>query len=300
MSEKPKKLCRCGCDRAPVWPRRNWFSQECVDRYLLAKDQGYFRKKVGERDNGICAECQLNTEELEGKYRTASLRARSFLYARLYNRPYEPKNQEERIAIEWLAITDQRYPWARRAYQNHVSFWQADHIHPKHLGGPGTLENAQTLCLGCHYAKTARQRGLVMVPDQRPASITVTVPEVKHGKPAIAVDLRQPAGSLQCGQTCVAMITKRDREEVCRAINRFTETKPKHLAAALERYGFKLEPYRSGPPREWIDTAICAQKFNSGALHWVVWHRGRYYCPTRGTIDLTNAKITRHFEVKKA
>jgi 5-methylcytosine-specific restriction endonuclease McrA len=36
--------------------------------------------------------------------------------------------------------------------------WQADHILPVHKGGGGcTIDNFQTLCVGCHKRKTVRQ-----------------------------------------------------------------------------------------------------------------------------------------------
>jgi 5-methylcytosine-specific restriction protein A len=136
-------VCSCGCGRTPKPPRQNWFSQECVDRFLMQNRQSFFRAKIYERDRGICATCQLNTEELEAKYSSA-------------------KRRSDKTAAAWLQQIDVKHPWARRAHEQNLSFWQADHIHPRHLGGEGTMENGQTLCLGCHFQKTARQRGLIL------------------------------------------------------------------------------------------------------------------------------------------
>ena len=42
---------------------------------------------------------------------------------------------------------------------------EVDHKHPLHLGGdPWRLDGLQTLCRGCHLAKTRRERGTLAPP----------------------------------------------------------------------------------------------------------------------------------------
>ncbi len=51
-------MCRCGCGREiEKGRRRSWFSQECVDLYLIENDPAFARRKVYERDQGVCARC---------------------------------------------------------------------------------------------------------------------------------------------------------------------------------------------------------------------------------------------------
>lgn len=117
-----RKLCAfCG---TPVPPRRHrWCSDDCVERYLIAKgDQNAARRWCWSRDFGVCQLCRLDTvepHELQGMY-------------------------------------GQQIP---RAHMNHrAGKWDADHTIPIVEGGAFARENLRTLCRPCHQRETAALR----------------------------------------------------------------------------------------------------------------------------------------------
>ena len=117
----PRGTCRwCGGPVAP--PKRTFCSDACVHEWRIRSDPGYVRECLWKRDHGICAHCGLDT--------VAEARER---YEGRHSRPY-PEH------------------WGKRGP------WDADHIHPVHLGGGECgLEGYQTLCKDCHKAKSARE-----------------------------------------------------------------------------------------------------------------------------------------------
>ena len=117
----PRGTCRwCGGPVAP--PKRTFCSDACVQEWRIRSAPGYARECLWKRDHGICAHCGLDT--------VAEARER---YEERHSRPY-PEH------------------WGKRGP------WDADHIHPVHLGGGECgLEGFQTLCKDCHKAKSARE-----------------------------------------------------------------------------------------------------------------------------------------------
>ncbi len=63
-----KGKCRW-CMKPVPKGRFSWCSQACVDDALIRTQPGYARKKVEERDKGVCAECGLDTRALENSLR---------------------------------------------------------------------------------------------------------------------------------------------------------------------------------------------------------------------------------------
>ena len=134
-AQVPRGTCRwCGGPVAP--PKRTFCSDACVHEWRIRSDPGYVRECLWKRDHGICAHCGLDT--------VAEARER---YEERHGRPY-PEH------------------WGKRGP------WDADHIHPVHLGGGECgLEGYQTLCKDCHKAKTAREAAAraAAVRDPQPA-----------------------------------------------------------------------------------------------------------------------------------
>ena len=98
----------------------------CVAEWKLRTDPAFLRKKVFERDRGVCALCGIDTEALRRDKRKLDYGAR------------------RRFEREW---------GARR------SLWDADHITPvAEGGGECDLANMRTLCLKCHREVTALLR----------------------------------------------------------------------------------------------------------------------------------------------
>lgn len=100
---------------------------------------GRLRGKVLLRDKGICAQCGCDALKIR--------RVLSGLMHGFYGfNAYQPGD-----------------PDAGRWYAKHLeaagremcgALWDADHITEVINGGPNKLENLQTLCCGCHRAKT--------------------------------------------------------------------------------------------------------------------------------------------------
>lgn len=137
--EQGNRICRW-C-RGPVTDprRRTMCSKECAHEYNLRSNSAYLRWHIFDRDQGVCAECGLDTDKLHQKFRELSrwLKRRSHRgYRRLCH-----------------AFLDRH-----GLSQDRTTFWDADHITPvEEGGGECGLEGYQTLCIPCHKRKTAEQ-----------------------------------------------------------------------------------------------------------------------------------------------
>lgn len=114
-----RKLCGyCG---QLVGPRRvSWCSDECAQRYLIAKgDQNAARRWLWARDFGHCSLCRVDTV-------TPAEIAERTSYGRTIN----------------------------RAHWSPTGQWDADHTIPIAEGGALAPENLRTLCKPCHLRVT--------------------------------------------------------------------------------------------------------------------------------------------------
>jgi 5-methylcytosine-specific restriction endonuclease McrA len=99
------------------------------------------RAAVFERDHGVCALCQADTEALYAEYRKLIPRGTH-------------------------SLTDGKSPAERFRLQHGVpigraigDWWDADHIVPViEGGGECKLSNLRTLCIPCHRIETAKLR----------------------------------------------------------------------------------------------------------------------------------------------
>ena len=113
--------------------RRTWCSKECVEAFRLEHDWQHIRRRVHERDGGICAVCGADCDRINRLARTLRWRDReAYRYLRDFYRT--------------IGHHDVFY----------FSQWQADHIVERVRGGGHELENLRTLCLECHKRETAR------------------------------------------------------------------------------------------------------------------------------------------------
>jgi 5-methylcytosine-specific restriction protein A len=167
-----RRLCTCGCGREVPKGRISWFSQECVDDWLVRKgDVNRIRQLLAKRDLGICAICGVNAEKLyrvvkrlwyveRGQFRTAMgynlhpyrrvERLATGFYSEAFLKAWQDAcfGRSSRITV--------KYPWvASRLHGGYRSFWEADHIVPVVEGGGGCgLDGYRTLCVRCHRAET--------------------------------------------------------------------------------------------------------------------------------------------------
>lgn len=137
-AQAPKGHCRW-CQKPVPPPRRTWCSDACVEEYLVRSSAAHARRRVLERDRGICAACGLDCAALEKALRAA--RPCAWLVG--------PPPRE---IIEVMGPLGFRV--AEMQPCQHL--WEADHVVPVVEGGGGCgLDNLRTLCLPCHKAETA-------------------------------------------------------------------------------------------------------------------------------------------------
>ena len=128
-----RNLCRWCALEVPKG-RRTFCSEWCVHEWRLRTDMSYLREQVFQRDQGICAECGVNTEA-EWK-RIKRLRG----------------EHRRQVLAEW-----------GRSGRRRLSLWDADHVVPvAEGGGECDLSNIRTLCLKCHNKVTAELRDRLM------------------------------------------------------------------------------------------------------------------------------------------
>jgi 5-methylcytosine-specific restriction enzyme A len=118
-----RALCRQCTTEVPPG-RRSFCSVVCVEQWKIKSDPGFVRKKVYERDRGVCGLCGVDT---------------MLAFRR------QPKE-----------FPGSAYASVRGGWRGTGSFWQADHITPVcEGGGECDLSNLRTLCTACHRAETA-------------------------------------------------------------------------------------------------------------------------------------------------
>ncbi len=124
-------LPTCRWCKGPVEPpRRTFCSENCVHEYSLRSNGQYLRAHVYMRDKGICALCGRDTTALRKELSALSW-------------------EERKKRCEELGIPESR------GFCD--SLWDADHIKPVcEGGGQSGLDNIQTVCLPCHYAKSTQ------------------------------------------------------------------------------------------------------------------------------------------------
>jgi 5-methylcytosine-specific restriction protein A len=124
-----RALCRWCSLEVPAG-RFTFCSEYCVHEWKLRTDSGYLREQVHQRDHGICAKCEVNTQAA---------------YAEL-------KRSGGAHRLKLLAH------WGLKRVSR-KSLWDADHIVPVvEGGGECDLANLRTLCLVCHRKQTLELR----------------------------------------------------------------------------------------------------------------------------------------------
>ena len=132
-----RPLCTLCREEVPAG-RRTWCSQTCVDLYIEDSNWTLLRRKVRQRDRGICAICGLDTRKLKRRYRKLLkwFRARG--------------GSAGLLRGAWA----DKYGIPYRRLKGDL--WDADHIVPICEGGPNQLSNLRTLCIPCHHAETRK------------------------------------------------------------------------------------------------------------------------------------------------
>lgn len=139
-----RNLCR-RCSVEVPKGKRTFCSAKCVEAWRLTTDPTFLRRMVKRRDKGLCAKCGLPTRDIE-KAISMLRRIRSrwgFVHP-------EINGISDGIRQILKTLLGSETP-------NRMTFWDADHVVEVIKGGGECgLENMQTLCLWCHWKKTAR------------------------------------------------------------------------------------------------------------------------------------------------
>jgi 5-methylcytosine-specific restriction enzyme A len=137
-----RALCR-NCGTEVPQGRRTFCGEACADDWAVRNSPTMMRRRVFQRDKGICALCGIDTAVL-----------RKVLQAE-WQRVKLARTARERLE---RAEFRKRYRW----YFRRTSCWDADHIIPVvEGGGECTMVNIRTLCVPCHQRVTkelARRR----------------------------------------------------------------------------------------------------------------------------------------------
>jgi len=127
--ENGRGLCRW-CNLEVPRGRFTFCSAFCVHEWKLRSQPGYLREQVFLRDQGVCAQCAVDTISA----------ARALKYSR--------GSRRQELLRHWGLRTRSR-----------KSLWDADHILPvSEGGGECDLDNIRTLCLHCHRVATGELR----------------------------------------------------------------------------------------------------------------------------------------------
>jgi 5-methylcytosine-specific restriction enzyme A len=126
----------CGyCGRIMESQSNGFCSDECYNRVRMHGSPSYTRKKVYDRDKGVCAVCGLDTQELVGWMSALFIKS--------------PDSFERLVKC----LVSNGFPENR---VRQMSLWDCDHVIPVFQGGADLgMGNYQTLCLDCHRRKTS-------------------------------------------------------------------------------------------------------------------------------------------------
>jgi 5-methylcytosine-specific restriction protein A len=154
-----RRFCRI-CEVEVPKGRKTLCSDQCVEELLVRRDPSHARRRVWQRDRGVCASCGLDTDALKNAIealrcvRWAILRDET-VYAWSEQREelwirYEVPAAESHYRLERArqVLAEHRYR-PRRQWPGH--YWEMDHVVPVVEGGGGCgLDNLRTLCVPCH------------------------------------------------------------------------------------------------------------------------------------------------------
>lgn len=160
---KEKGKCR-GCGSPVPKGRQTWCSTKCFEEH----DPNTARRKVEQRDKGVCSQCGTDTKKLERRLPSAYGQPEVDNWHPRFSpngisSPFDKERYDRAVSIRrkhfirWKMAADKRKAaYAKAGYPtSKVShFWEADHIVPHSEGGNYALENMRTLCVPCHKART--------------------------------------------------------------------------------------------------------------------------------------------------
>ena len=146
-----KNVCRYCHGKVPR-PRIYWCSATCVDAAYLRCDPTTQRRKVEERDHGVCALCRLDTASIQAAYDTVERDIRRRDAGSNGWRHWVSSGGQQALRDAQRRFVD------LRIQGGHGHLWEMDHIVPVVEGGDeieDVMSNLRTLCIPCHRGETA-------------------------------------------------------------------------------------------------------------------------------------------------
>ncbi len=153
-----RALCR-ECRTEVPRGRRTFCGDPCVDRWKWRTDPGFVRRKVFERDQGICSLCGRDTiawatELIQRVHQEARRRDARTCYGSPMAGVVWRHTPDGRRFLEALARSEGLAP---SDLFRRETLWDADHVVPvAHGGGLCGLDGYRTLCIPCHRGETRR------------------------------------------------------------------------------------------------------------------------------------------------
>jgi len=144
--------------------RQTWCSEKCVEDYRIRAWPGYARKKVWERDGGLCERCGQSVKVLAHAL-NRRVRRRYQVYEEAVAFLVRVGVTQSRLTRQYLyrlvrtSWGERREPYYGLPGVVAEKLWEMDHRVPVSEGGGGCgLDNLRTLCLWCHRKETRALR----------------------------------------------------------------------------------------------------------------------------------------------
>lgn len=169
------RLCRL-CKTETTYKRATLCSEACRTRWALMTSPSYARQLVYQRDKGVCALCNLDTDMLLTMLGASK-------QAFMSQKPW-PRWSDAPQGSFVRRTGYNEHPLLYRIGRT-TSLWDADHIVPVvEGGGECDLDNLRTLCVWCHKqvtadlaARRARERSIKVFTEKRAKYLGTTVAE---------------------------------------------------------------------------------------------------------------------------
>jgi 5-methylcytosine-specific restriction endonuclease McrA len=117
-----------------------------VDQWLIRTDPEHVRRLLFKKEQGICQQCQLDTEALKKQAHQVAMEQRRVPLSERHW--WRHAYSFTKVVLEVTIHGQQEIPLSR-------TLWEADHIVPVVEGGGACgLENYRTLCYWCHKLVT--------------------------------------------------------------------------------------------------------------------------------------------------
>ena len=186
-----RSLCRWCWGEIADRRRSTWCSDACVREFKGRYDPQHQRQLVEGRDRGVCASCQLDTDQLarrlnpeppyvhfESVYEHFTPSMKATIHEQNLEKCKQVRDElalyETAVAEWWEFINRSENQWAIR--RGRRSLWEMDHVVPLSEGGNGGLDNLRTLCLPCHRQATKALAGRRAVRRRGCAQLTIDQP----------------------------------------------------------------------------------------------------------------------------